>query len=315
MLIGIISYLSDNPTLREKRKKVHSAQLDWIWENISDPHIIVCAQNYNQEDFDSRVEKYIIKDPIGPCRARNVILKELYASDEDYFMMMDDDSFLYPYYDPKSFFQELSNEEFRKLDVIGCMIPEQVPFKKPNYLEPELLTHYIFHRKPIRQLQVLIMNNLRKRYGEEIYFDENMDPKKGTGQEDEDFLIQLIAKGYSVTNCITLIQKSPAYESSTLFETRKERIEIFKNNAKALVDKWKDYGLVLKDTDRPDYRYFYKNYNKTPMRVLIKRKDPLILTDKELPEDWQELDKQKASKAKPKVELKKKNLLGNWHTV
>ena len=63
MLIGIISYLSDNPTLREKRKKVHSAQLDWIWENIPDPHIIVCAQNYNQEDFDSRVEKYIIKDP------------------------------------------------------------------------------------------------------------------------------------------------------------------------------------------------------------------------------------------------------------
>lgn len=316
MLVGIISYFTNDEKLREKRKKAHKDQLDWIYNTLPNPYVVVCAQNYRPEDFDPRVNKYIDEGniPIGPCKARNIILRELYASDEDFFIMLDDDTYPYPYYDSYQFFQDLPNPEFRKLDVIGALVPQQVPFKKSNYMDPNLLTHHLFVRKPVRQLQFLILNNFRKLYNEEIYFDENMDPKKGTGQEDEDFLIQILAKGYTMMNCNTLIQNSPAYEASTLFEDREARIKIFEMNAEALVNKWKDYGIVLKENHRPEYKYFYKKYNKSPMRYIIKRGKPLVLTDKEIPSDHDKLDEEK-NKIKPVIEIKKKSLLGNWNNV
>lgn len=276
MIIGIISYLPDNDSLREKRINAHHKQLELF--NKLNCKIYILAQNYRDTDYieNNNIIYFKLEEGIGPSRARNMLLDNFYNSDEDWMLLCDDDRYFYDYYDIFNFFNELNltPDKFIKLDYIRSHIANKLPFKKVVYEQPLNLTHYVFEDKQsIDDTGIAVIKNFKKYYNKEIYY-EDMNAKNGEGYEDKDFCCKLKLNNIKTHVLNTFISSSYNYtDNSTLFLNMDTRFKLHKNNNDTIKSKYKD--LFVKDKLK-------KQYKDSP--IIIERKHKMIIPDNLLPD-------------------------------
>ena len=252
MVIGIISYLPDNPELRSNRLDKHKRQLE-LFKTLNVP-IFIVAQNYKQEELTNipNINYYVTEKGIGPANARNILLQTFYNSQEDYMMLCDDDIVFYEYYGIRDFFNELitnPNKFIDDLDYIRGVMASKVPFKQTVYDQRLNLTHYVFEdRDTIGTTALAIVKNFKKYYNKEIYY-EDLNVSEGNGYEDKDFCCKLKINNIKTHVLDTFILKAFNYtDNSTLFNTYEDRMNVHNDNNSKIYEKYKDLfdDIILK---------------------------------------------------------------------
>ena len=185
MFIGIISYLPADEGKRIERKKVIQNSIKHLLKIFPADQIKVCAQNYKEEDYIDGLD-YIIKskEGFGCGGARNELLKIFYASDEDYCMLLDDDTVLYDTPCSRKLFELLNDKGFLRFKNVDAICGTETYNKKHVRISTAQLT---FEKMPFEQLNgLLIIKNFKKYYGEEHYYEN-------TNCEDELFRFSCLA--------------------------------------------------------------------------------------------------------------------------
>lgn len=277
MVIGIISYLPDNPELRSNRLDKHKRQLE-LFKTLNVP-IFIVAQNYRQEELSNipNINYYVTEKGIGPANARNILLQTFYNSQEDYMMLCDDDIVFYEYYGIRDFFNELittPNKFINDLDYIRGVMASKVPFKQTVYDQRLNLTHYVFEdRDTIGTTALAIVKNFKKYYNKEIYY-EDLNVSEGNGYEDKDFCCKLKINNIKTHVLDTFILKAFNYtDNSTLFNTYEDRMNVHNDNNSKIYEKYKDLF------DNNILKKCYKS-----QKVAIKRCNDIVIPDNLIPD-------------------------------
>lgn len=278
VLIGIVSYYPKDIDRRGYRVKEHQAQMKWIEENVPATDILIVSQGYSQEDFiysDKHNVRYIdFPEPCGVAQARNILLKEFYASEYDYIALCDDDCTLYDRFSPKKFLEDIfgNPEKFFSYDAFCPLNPRFAPYKEQVACDNRNNTHYKFTRAGRNWLHWFFLKNLKKYHDKEIYIDDKIDPSRGEGYEDLIFCLDLIVAGmvYGELQTVLLDTKNIDAIKSTIFESNSKREEFHKKSMHAVNARFRQYGLKMTPAGRWDSSEFQK-YNMTPKVGYIPR--------------------------------------------
>lgn len=259
----VISYLPDDPFIRDKRYQAHTAQIEWLRENNLD--ITISYRNYKQADFfDNCVYRpQPIKDGLlQPAVGRNQLLKEFYASDDKWALFMDDDAIL----DPRG------QNIIPHMDIVPgnigvfCPLLPNVPGKgawKSYHATGEPDTHWVFERGDIKGSLMFIQN-----LPEQLYFREDV-----IAGEDLMFGYDMVNLGYASYWCKNMILKetnASGKVSSTWNFTDKDRTTIHKEVQKKLMA---EYGFKMTKTGLQKKAIFVRN------NILNERKIPKQQSD------------------------------------
>lgn len=239
----VISYLPDDPVIREKRYKAHLTQVEWLRENNVD--ITVSYRNYHDEFIAGcqYIPQKIIPGSLQPAVGRNQLLTKFYESDDKWALFMDDDAIL----DPRG--QNIIPHMDIVPDNIGvfCPLLPNVPGKgawKKYHAGGEPDTHWVFERGDIKGSLMFIQN-----IPERPFFREDV-----IAGEDLMFGYDMVNLGYASYWCKNMILKesnASGKVSSTWNFTDKDRTEIHKEVQATLMDiygfKMTRVGLQKKD--------------------------------------------------------------------
>ena len=291
MFIGIISYLPDNE-FREKRKNIHQEQIKWLRELYGfDQEIHVIAQNYYENDYIDGISYFKYDIPLGSSCCRNKLLEKFYSSDEDYILMLDDDTLIYPYYHMDIMMKEFQTKPQKYLPYIDMVVanyPAYQPFKKNIYADPMNKKKYKFVPKPhIVGMALMFLKNLNKYYSKCLYFNEQMvlPPDYELTMEDTDFGIQCMINGLKCYQASCLITKSPNWSISTVYRDENERLERNKKSIEYLIQKYKSYGITRREYGRMDTKYFNNKYHRALPVLYIDREEPIEFAENEIPDN------------------------------
>ncbi len=291
MYIGIISYYPQNDT-KEKRKQVHKLQVDWLRSIYGiNTEIHVVAQGYMEEDYLPDINYMKAEKPLGGSIARNWILKDFYSTDEDYLLIMDDDTITYPYYDMNTFLLEFKTNPqkyIKDIDMAVATYPAYFPFKKSIYEDKNNLSHYKFIKKPhVINMSIMFLKNLKKYYDKELYFDEKivLPPDFELTMEDTDFGLNCILSGLKCYRVQCLIAKCPNWNISTIYKDENKRLEKNKFSIEYLIEKYKSFGMKRREYGRMDAKFFDFTHNKAKAVLYIKREQPITFSENEIPKD------------------------------
>lgn len=226
-MIGIISYLPEDMSVRSVRLETHIKQLKNVSSMYPECPIFCMYQQYEQAEIElckkaaskSIKFSYESQGKLGANGARNRILNEFYASDFDFIMLMDDDTTLYPYYDVQNVLQDLC--EFKRkneLGIIRPVVPFMTPFKQGNYEQRSIVENYWILRSSLGLIpfSMIILSNLNKNFNKAVFFDEQMNPQKGEGYDDYDFVFRLREKLIPCHRCSQIVV-NPLYSDSTIY--------------------------------------------------------------------------------------------------
>lgn len=286
MLIGIISYLPDTE-IRIKRYNTHKKQVAWLQELYPDCEIWVVAQNYREEEYLDGVNYFTYSEGIGPSKARNVLLGLLYSSEENFMLLADDDSIIYPYYNMEEFMRLFAQDDNGCLDGVDWVVavdPEVRPFKKSIFIDKSNLTHFKLSRKPMGLGTSLgFIRNIRKHYGQTIYYNEDLNPcGGGLGYEDIEFCIRWMLEKRTLYVADAWIKKSPMWNKSTIFTDKGDRADNKKPSLKLVLEQYARFGITFKD-NRLISKEFNNSFNQTEPRMYIPRPTPIELPEKLIP--------------------------------
>lgn len=298
MIIGISSYLPKDKELREKRKIHIKRQYTFFKENFPDVKIVCCSQQYGEEDYLPGIEYIKFDHGISLPGARNELLKVFYKTDEDFFLLADDDTIVFDYYGSLDLCKEIHKnpKKFLEFDLITSINPRYMPFKESmldHKYENE--RNYCFIPLSCKSNAFCFLKNLKKHYGVEVYYDNSV--TNAVGCEDMVFDAELVSRKYAVVTCKDLIMKTPA-EDSTLATDENHRREILKKNAEFLDKNFSKFGLVLRNGN-----VTWNNFNK----ICNKVKQPLVWIKRENFYEFPE-NLLNCKKRKKKEEDKPKNL-------
>ena len=291
MQIGIISYLPDTE-FREKRKQVHCDQISWLRQLYgNNQEIYVVAQNYEENDYLDNLIYHKANKPLGGSIARNIILKRFYESDEDYLLILDDDTMIYPYYHMDIMmkeFQTVPSKYLEEIDMTVASYPAYKPFKKVIFNDPQNKFMYKFVPKPhIINMSLMFLKNLKKYYDKEIYFDEKMvlPPDFELTMEDTEFGLACIVEGMKCYQAECLIAKCPNWNTSTIYKDESKRLDKNKKSIEYIIEKYKNYGILRREYGRMDTKRFNKAFHKAKQILYIPREEPIQFSEKEIPEN------------------------------
>lgn len=172
------------------------------------------------------IHSYVPENLVVSHKSRNDALNSFYSSDDDFLVLFDYDTVLKPYYDAYSFVRDLSEMdyiEYHNLGVVRSLVPSLAPFKRHNY-ELKDIVERAWLLEPSVALSpssLLVVPNVRKRVGKEVYFDES-DCAVSLGYESYDFVLSLIEIGIPSYVCRQLVTSSPL-ESKETKSVRKAR--------------------------------------------------------------------------------------------
>lgn len=177
--VGLISYFPDTDVREKRRLAVHATLGDLARLIPEDIPIRVVAQNYNISEDSLASCRYLYtyhNAGIGQCAARNELLADFYASDDDFMLYADDDTCFHDRYYAKELFQALhSNPEwFEHIDCFTGIEGKFTPFTAENE-SLGLDTKWVF--KPMQFAtsgEFRVIKNLRKYYNKEFYYDSNL---------------------------------------------------------------------------------------------------------------------------------------------
>lgn len=280
-MIGIISYLPDNESLREIRKLNLIKVIELLKDLFPCEMINVIAQNFNYDDYLDDVNYIKFDKGIGPVKARNILLSMFYSSNDDYLYITDDDIVMYDYYDAKQFIRDLYFGKYNEysIDLVTSLTPDFSPFKEIIFNDDYKHNHILKRASVTCGTPCALVKNFKKFYNKSIYYNENRYVNKGM-VEDVDFISTLIYTGFSVYVCINWIRKLLNKDASTVFEglitTRNDRINFTKMTLATICQY---YGVS-------NIREFNKLYNKTQKKLYVKRPNEFSLPENLIPKTY-----------------------------
>lgn len=227
MRINIISYLP-NDNRRIARLESHKKQLNWIKTTFPDWSIKVVAQNYREEDFSPLVDEYITIDkPIGPAIARNLLLERFYNSNDDFTIILDDDTIIKDYNDCYTLLRLIDKDHsICKLDMFTGIIPRNCGFRYIIFKDIERHeSNFTFQNTPTG-IPFLVIRNLKKYHNKEIYFRDyfNRETQTNSTHEDVIFNQDMIHSGMKIAICTDLVLSFLDRDTTTI-STENKSIE------------------------------------------------------------------------------------------
>lgn len=241
IMIGIISYLPNDLVVRPKRIDAHRKQLVRLNELYPSIDVVQMNQQYSDKDVEKcnsildnglREVRHEMHGKLGISRARNNLLKIFYNSDYEFMMLMDDDTLIYPYYDSSRFFDDLLNwADKDSIGMIRPLVPSMVPFKKTNYEQKDVIRDYWILRSSlgINPAGMIILSNLKKNFGHEVYFKEDMKSENCEGYEDYDFVLQLRELHIPTYMCKQIVINSLIPDGSVMFQDNQRKQNHIRN--------------------------------------------------------------------------------------
>lgn len=226
--IYIVSWFGNRTKtdLRQKRKDLHQKQLNWAQAHNFE--IIVYAQDYDDDEYDTNVT-YIkhVGDVIPPGHARNKLLEHFYKTDDDFAIFADNDATLYElpqHKDSIDFVEQLRTlnyQDFANIGIIVPLDPARTAFSKDldhkNYKD-----NYTFRRTSRVKGSLMLIKNLKKHIQQEIFFDETIFGYDQDGNllpgEDSDFAYTLWRMGQGTYSTIHAILNEFGRNHSTWIE-------------------------------------------------------------------------------------------------
>ncbi|HVI51220.1 MAG TPA: hypothetical protein VM661_08435 [Candidatus Sulfotelmatobacter sp.] len=229
MKVRIISYMGDGQDIQRSRLEWHNKQLDWLLARGLD--VTIFDQGYKEGWYrsDPSITYARYHGPLlRPGPARNCLLEDFYAGDEDWTVMADNDSVLIDQMDGHSIFSlvpQIQENIYIISPINGAL--RGYPWRaKPDFFSDflvlerhvELKGSFWFLRKP----------------PEPIWFND-LDIC-----EDGDFVYQFVRKGLGSFYCqnIALREFASGPSSSTLFtpKQRKALLDVAKEKLAATHD-------------------------------------------------------------------------------
>lgn len=215
-MVGTISYLPSNNDRTPKRIEIHSQQLRWL-ESLGLPFEYYRVESDWCEEAKKSLSttlnlKSIAVGKHPPGYNRNLLLEQLYSSDYDWLVCLDDDRQLYPMYNGDAFFQDLNTAPVRKLAeksyLITCTPPNFEPFKKDCYSWKYKETHwYMFRETPYGFLQICFIPNLVKFGYKPIFFNGDTECLEGDPPEDVQFELDWLIHKHPIIRNKNLIMQ------------------------------------------------------------------------------------------------------------
>lgn len=281
MIIGTCSYLPLDPELRKFRLERIKLQKEFFDKELPGIKIYTCAQQYKEEDYLPGIEYIKFETGIGQSKARNELLKVFYNSDEDFMLMADDDTFLYPYYDCMDYFRDaiIKPKPFLQLDLVAGLLPILGGFKSRilDNLEAYENNHILIPLQS-KTLAFCLYKNTKKYYNKEYYLS---DVKFKGFHEDIDFFIKLLLDGRTIRTNPTFILNTPSNEgTSTLFKGFNDRVSGLVETRECLIKTYGKTNLRFLSTGGLDYSKLRKEHDPAPENIFIQRTKKMVLIDR-----------------------------------
>lgn len=178
MIFGTISYLPDDQSKRERRRKVALQCIECLSQvaSIVDKPLHIVTTNWCEEDFEEcrsfcTIEPlfYIVPMEKRSCGySRNILLNILYESDEDYMLISDDDNLVIIDDEFKRFITHIHNSpsDFYTRKVFMMLSSGSAGLF--GGIQPKNEDWTFAHANPIQLGSPTIHPNTRKHFGKDI---------------------------------------------------------------------------------------------------------------------------------------------------
>lgn len=251
----ITSYLPDDANHRNNRKFDFEWQLEW-WRRMTDIPVHVIASNWTDEEVAASKELGMLPEHGGsiirqPAQSiahnRNLCLSELYTSDFDWGIVMDDDAVLMQAENHNSsyrLFAEMAangKTAYEGVDVFQPIFGRQIPFNKKYRAENNpYADNHVFERSTNLKGTVIVVRNFAKEGREPLFLPQEF----GFIGEDTYLTLEAISKGYAPMTCWNLILEELGGESHFAM-TDAERTEKMRTGHQKLVEVFGPDGLRM----------------------------------------------------------------------
>ncbi len=251
----ITSYLPDDTDHRKNRKFDFEWQLEW-WRRMTDIPVHVIASNWTDEEVAASKELGLLADHGGSIirqpaqsitRNRNLCLSELYASDFDWGIVMDDDAVLMQAENHNSsyrLFAEMAangKSAYEGVDLFQPIFGRQMPFnKKYNAANAPYADNHVFERNSNLKGTMIVVRNFAKESREPLFLPEEF---RFVG-EDTYLTLLAISKDYAPMTCWNLILDELGGESHFAM-TDADRTDKMREGHQKLVEVFGQDGLRM----------------------------------------------------------------------
>lgn len=250
LILGSISYRTGVKRTDLIRASAHQEQLRWLESlSLGDYRFLRIEQNYDnfwKEKLSTSLSGYegvSFSKGIGPSKARNILLEELYSSEANWLVCMDDDRTLYSHYNGSAFIEELDcHPLILKLGSQGVMITGIVPqiraFKKDNSEFGKVSTYWFLRKSCLDGcLQIVCIPNLKKFGLKPVWFDESNNLEADKPSEDVQFAMDwILGKNQIACNNMMIIRDwvPLSKRASACYESYESRLSIQKTQGPAI---------------------------------------------------------------------------------
>jgi len=252
----ITSCLPDDAEHRADRKFDFEWQLEW-WRRMTDIPVYVIASNWTDEEIAASKELGLLAEygggitRVGPrilIENRIDCLKQLYASDFDWGIIMDDDAVLMQAESHNSsyrLFAEMAakgKDAYDGVDVFAPIYGRKVPFNKElNAPGNPYTNNHVFKKSTDLKGSMIVVRNFEKEGRKPLL----PDPSFRTHGEDTYLVLQAVSLGYSSMTCWNMVLEELSGES-TFANGDDDRTKKMRKGHELLVEKFGQLGLRMK---------------------------------------------------------------------
>ncbi|MBP2534865.1 hypothetical protein [Agrobacterium tumefaciens] len=252
----ITSFLPDDPGHRADRKFDFEWQLEW-WRRMTDIPVHVIASNWTDEEVAASNELGLLAEHgggitrVGPrilIENRVECLKQLYESDFDWGIVMDDDAVLMQAESHNSsyrLFAEMAAKgkaAYDGVDVFAPIYGRKVPFNgELNGPGNPYASNHVFKKNADLKGSMIVVRNFVKEGRKPLL----SDPSFRCHGEDTYLVLQALSLGYSTMTSWNMVLEELSGES-TFADSDDDRTEKMREGHELLVEKFGELGLRMK---------------------------------------------------------------------
>lgn len=253
----VTSYLPEEAAHKKSRMLDLSWQLEW-WRRMTDIPVHVVASNWTDDDIAGVSELGRLTERGGrilrqPARSiaenRNLCLSELYASDFDWGIVMDDDAVLGAKSNHGSsyrLFAEMAangKSAYEGIDLFQPIFGRQVPFNKKYQADGNLYAdNHVFERSTNLKGTMVVVRNFVKEGREPLFLPTDFE----FVGEDTYLTCEAISHGYAPMTCWNIVLEELGGESFFAMSDA-ERTEKMRQGHERLVEIFGQHGLRMSD--------------------------------------------------------------------
>ncbi len=279
----ITSYLPDNSAHRVERKFDFEWQLEW-WRRMTDIPVHVIASNWTDAELAESKELSLLGQHGGKITRvgqrilienRLDCLKQLYASNFDWGIIMDDDAVLMQAENHNSsyrLFSEMAENGVTAYDGVDVFAPiygRKVPFNKElNGSGNPYTANHVFKKNTDLKGSMIVVRNFVKE-GREPLLPE---PSFRCHGEDTYFVLKAVSLGYSTMTCWNMVLEELSGES-TFAVGDDDRTAKMRDGHERLVSEFAHLGLRMKAGSHSlDKRDFERRcWGEKPKEIIVEK--------------------------------------------